>query len=392
MEDTNGIPDTLILIGYIMVGINFMATFICFVWLWVFRYSPQVQASQPFFLCLVLVGCLISTSTILALSRENTDGEDDVNTACMLIPWTYSVGFSITFGTLFAKIRRVYILFTASVDMRRVRISVVETISIIGGVLLLDVAVLTAWTIVDPLTWSRTILTTDQYGDPLSSEGHCTSDHWPVFAGIIACLHLGLLGFASVLCWMSRSIPTKFSEGKYVSIAMISNLQIFIVGLPILMILGADPKSSFFVRSVIIWMNDLVIVVMIFGNLMYSYWKDRHIDSKQALRSAMQQYSRASRNTPNQASSPHSSPNSYLSGLDSNRTMELVETGECAPQAQLEHNSIAPERDVQTKTDWKKPPEPMAAHERPQDSLAMPNTMPSSSNGDSDSSVHDWEA
>ena len=54
------------------------------------------------------------------------------------------------------------------------------------------------------------------------------------------------------------------------SIAMISNLQIFIVGVPILIILGSDPQSSFFVRSVIIWMNDLAVVTLIFGNLMYS--------------------------------------------------------------------------------------------------------------------------
>ena len=51
---------------------------------------------------------------------------------------------------------------------------------------------------------------------------------------------------------------------------MISNLQIFMVGVPILIILGTDPQASFFVRSVIIWMNDLAVVTLIFGNLMYS--------------------------------------------------------------------------------------------------------------------------
>jgi hypothetical protein len=43
---------------------------------------------------------------------------------------------------------------------------------------------------------------------------------------------------------------------------MISNLQIFVVGLPILIILGADSQSGFFVRCVIIWMNDLAVVVL----------------------------------------------------------------------------------------------------------------------------------
>jgi hypothetical protein len=45
-------------------------------------------------------------------------------------------------------------------------------------------------------------------------------------------VYLSLLGFACYLCYVSRDIPTKFSEGKYVSIAMFSNLQIFVVGVP----------------------------------------------------------------------------------------------------------------------------------------------------------------
>jgi hypothetical protein len=50
---------------------------------------------------------------------------------------------------------------------------------------------------------------------------------------------------------------------------MFSNLQIFVVGVPILMILGSSPEASFFVRTVVIWMNDSVVITLTFGNLMY---------------------------------------------------------------------------------------------------------------------------
>jgi gamma-aminobutyric acid type B receptor len=214
LEDTNGIPDTLAMVGYIMVGINFTAAGICFVWLFLNRNSPQVRVSQPMFLSLVIVGCIISTSTILAMAQENTNYDIDedsffnVHTACMAIPWLYSVGFSITFGTLFAKIRHVYVLFKAAAGTTRPTISIKETLLIIGGVLGVDVLVLTVWTVVSPLRWERTILTMDKYQVPLSSEGYCTSDDWMIFAGILAALHLALLGFASYLCYLSRDIPT----------------------------------------------------------------------------------------------------------------------------------------------------------------------------------------
>lgn len=278
-EETNLIPTTLKVLSYVMVGINFAFIAGCGAWLYWKRNSAQVRVSQPFFLSLVLLGCGISSSTILAMGQESA-GDGPVE-ACMAIPWLYSVGFSITFGSLFAKIRRVYKIFQSAATpgaVRKTAVTFRETIFVIGVVLLVDVLVLVIWTAVSPLEWQRTVLSADQFGTPLESEGHCTSDQWMAFAGLIGMLHLILLAFACYLCFVSRNIPTKFSEGKYVSIAMISNLQIFLVGVPILIILGASPQSSFFVRSVIIWMNDFVVVSLIFGNLIYGV----HIHIEQA--------------------------------------------------------------------------------------------------------------
>ena len=267
-EEQNLIPQSLLSLGWVFFSINCVTIAMCATWLFWKRTTAQVRMSQPSFLCLILVGCLISTSTILAMMQQD-DGDENTVPACMAIPWLYSVGFSITFGTLFAKIRRVYKIFKSAAEMRRQMVTFQETLSVIAVVLVLDVAILTVWTIIDPLRWERSVISADKFGDPLESEGHCTSDHWSWWIGTIAALHLVLLGFACYLCYASRDIPTKFSEGKYVSIAMVSNLQIFIVGVPILIMLGSDPVSSFFVRTVIIWMNDFMVVTLIFGNLIY---------------------------------------------------------------------------------------------------------------------------
>lgn len=49
-------------------------------------------------------------------------------------------------------------------------------------------------------------------------------------------------------------------ESKYVSIAMVSHFQIMVVvvgvGVPILDIIGADPATSFFVRSIAIYLDE----------------------------------------------------------------------------------------------------------------------------------------
>ena len=79
-----------------MIAINFSMVAGCVIWMWRYRKTVQVSVAQPFFLGLVLLGCLVSTSTIFALGVED-EGNGTVP-ACMTIPWLYSVGFSITFG------------------------------------------------------------------------------------------------------------------------------------------------------------------------------------------------------------------------------------------------------------------------------------------------------
>jgi hypothetical protein len=287
-ENVNLIPVSLKLSAYAMVGINVVTILAAAAWLAWQRNTQQVRVSQPSFLVLVLVGCLISSSTIVVLAQE--DAGDGPVSACMAIPWLYSFGFSVTFGTLFAKIRRVYILFKSAGDATRTRpeiISVKETLGLIGGVLLVDVAILVVWTVMDPLRWERWVISADQFGAPLESEGSCYSDLWSIFGGVIALLHLLLMAVACILCYVARDIPTRFQEGKYVSIAMISNLQIFVVGVPILIILGTDPQTSFFVRSVIIWMNDFAVVTLIFGNLIYQVHFDPKRTNTEVLRSKL---------------------------------------------------------------------------------------------------------
>ena len=269
-EDTNLVRDSFQIMGWVLLGINCALIIGFAVWMFWQRNSVQVKMSQPFFLCMILVGCLISTSTIGAMMQDDDGDYDQEVQACMAVPWLYSVGFCITFGSLFAKIRRVYAIFKSAAEHRQNKVTFLETLLITAGVLLVDVGILLAWTFVDPLMWERTVLRKDKFGEVLESEGHCTCEHWQWWISAIIVYHLILLAIGSYMCYVSRNIPTKFSEGKYVSISVISNLQIFAISVPILIILGnEDPEASFFIRAIIIFLNDFVIVTLIFGNLIY---------------------------------------------------------------------------------------------------------------------------
>lgn len=264
LEELNLIPDTLKICGYAMFAINLATVLFCLGWLYWKRDTPQVVVAQPLFLSLILLGCAISTSTILALTQQDSSGFGTTPIpACMIAPWLYSCGFCVTFGSLYAKIRRVRIIFESAARMHRVSVGKKETLTIVGAILSLDVTILILWTILDPLEWTRVVLSADKFGSTLESEGYCTCNHWKAWAGTIIALHGCLLLFASYTCYASRNISTVFSEGKYLAIAMVSNLQIFLVGLPVLVMIGGDPETSYFVRCIMIFVNDLAVVLLV---------------------------------------------------------------------------------------------------------------------------------
>jgi len=268
MEDLNLIPSALGTTGYVMFAVNIFLCASCALWLYWKREESKVKATQPMFLYLVLLGCVISSTAIVTLEQESP-GVGPVP-ACVATPWLYSVGFSITFGTLFAKILRVYRLFKGAENFQQVKITALSAVVNICAILSVDVIICLIWTLADPMHWTRDVTAVDKFGSPLESQGYCTSDHWAAFAFTIAGWHLALMILALGLCYVSRDISSKFSEAKPLAVVMVSQFQIFLISVPVLIIVGADGASSFFVRAAVIWLNDFSAVGILFGNLIYS--------------------------------------------------------------------------------------------------------------------------
>ena len=209
LENRNELSTGLKTVAYVMFGINVIIIFGCAIWLYWKRDTPQVQVSQPLFLLLVLLGCFVSSSTLITFANEES------NIACMATPWLYGLGFAITFGTMFAKIRRVYIIFVSAAQCKRKTVTNLETISIVAIVVGVYVILLTVWSILDPVFWDRNVVQADVYGEPLESVGYCTCERWKIWASIFVTLNLVVMCVACVFCYKARNIPTRFSEGKH---------------------------------------------------------------------------------------------------------------------------------------------------------------------------------
>ena len=101
---------------------------------------------------------------------------------------------------------------------------------------------------------------------------------------------------------------------------MISNLQIFIISIPVLVLVSNDPMTGLFIRAAVIWMNDLVVICVIFGSLMYSV----HFGTKKNVNigTAVSDYTRRERESTIAAKERKEKFVSRLSSMGSNSCAE----------------------------------------------------------------------
>mmetsp|Transcript_13688 Transcript_13688/g.29528 ORF Transcript_13688/g.29528 Transcript_13688/m.29528 type:complete len:1410 (-) Transcript_13688:45-4274(-) len=246
--------------------LNVAFAVICIVWTIYARSHPVVKAAQTPFLVLIAVGSIISSCTIIPIVSTDKEGP---NSSCMLTMWLYTLGFVFTFSPLFAKMDRVRQLFANSKSIKRTHVSSKGMLLMIFKFLLGDIGLVIAWQIAGPLVYTRDVLIRNANEDVIKSAGSCQSEQSTIFLVLIGAYHVLVLVWGSYVCYQTYGITTVFSEAKYVAVALMSNLQLLLLAIPILLIASDTPATSMFVRSGVVFLNDLSVLAFIFIPKMY---------------------------------------------------------------------------------------------------------------------------
>lgn len=231
-------------------------------WVVINRKHRVVRISQPIFLDIVILGVLILASAIFPLGVNETNAsERGCNIACAITPWLISLGFSLIFAALFSKLWRINRVFQASSTMRRVVVSEKDVILPFAILMTVNFVILLSWTLVDPMVYQRVVT------DNSETHGRCIpqGNQWKVFFSLLAILNFTALVIVNVQAYIARGISDELSESKYIGLATLSLLQIFIVGVPLLVIVHNDPSAYFFVWCGLIFVVCSSILLLIFG-------------------------------------------------------------------------------------------------------------------------------
>ncbi|XP_041780122.1 gamma-aminobutyric acid type B receptor subunit 2 [Anopheles merus] len=198
-----------------------------------FRKLKAIKLSSPKLSTITVCGCmLVYTATILLGLDHSTLPWSSVtfSTICMARIYFLSAGFSLAFGSMFAKTFRVYRIFTHSAGglCRDKILRDTQLISVIGALLLVDAFVVSFWMAADPMerhlhNLSLEISTTDRSVVYLPQVELCRSRHYESWLGMLYA-YKGLLLLVGVyMAWQTRNVKiSALNDSQYIGISVYS--------------------------------------------------------------------------------------------------------------------------------------------------------------------------
>jgi hypothetical protein len=229
------------ILSYFLVSLNVLTAVGCALFTLKHWKSAVVKASQPLLLLLICVGCILSTFVIVPLSIDQTNAIGTHDASCRSIVPLFSFGFSVTFASLFAKQYRVLIVFQRAAKMKHGQkkdTTQMFALFVIGMAIAVNFIVVVVWDSMAPFQWVIVPIVVDSFNVVTSSVGLCHSSFFWEFMTTLAVYFFCLIIIGNIISWKTKALPSKYQESKWIAYSMISNFQMFAIGLPLMLLAG----------------------------------------------------------------------------------------------------------------------------------------------------------
>ena len=227
-----------------------------------------IRQAQPTFLYILMLGCALMTSSIFTFSFDKVYGWTDasLDRACLSAPWLVSLGYIFIYSALFMKLWRL----NKVLSFRRRKVKVRQVFGPFLVICLCTVAVLIAWSVIDPLSWKRTEIneaTEESYG-------RCISRHANTFLIPLVALMGISTSACAVMAWITKDVDSRFAESKFIFYTIFVQIQVLMLGVPVLVILEfASANTTYLDRSMLVFLVVMTVVILMIGpkvNRVYS--------------------------------------------------------------------------------------------------------------------------
>ena len=241
--------------GVLAVLLGVVGGGICGLWaFWiVLKFNTKViKIAQPVFcLSFCVAAALLSLSNAVMVG-PNTSG------MCAIRPWLFNVMFDIMFGSLFLKTFRVYKIF-GNKSLSKVKVSVTDVIKTYGGIVAVDFALLLGWTLTGD---GMTAVTKEEDLAGFWTYTTTVCSDSPQFEFGTTFFKILLVGGGVYLAYITRNVPDKFAEAKWIALSI---YQVFVLGLIGLLVRASAPNAMMLVQGICVPVACSATCFCIFG-------------------------------------------------------------------------------------------------------------------------------
>jgi len=255
-------------IGYTLFGIVVLTVAASLYWTITNRQVRVVKIAQPEFLMMLSVGTLVIASSLVPLSIDDSSPNFTAQRGritCMSVPWLLCLGFTIAFSAVFAKTSRVNRLFRREHAFQRIEVKKIDVLLPFAGLMASNIITLLCWSLIDPLEYLRKDKDgLDAWGRVIATYGTCESENAVPYLVILVLLNLSVLCLSNYQVYRARNLRIEFSESKYVGMVVGSMLQVFLLGVPTLLVVQELPGAYYLTFSLMIFVISIAILGFVF--------------------------------------------------------------------------------------------------------------------------------
>ncbi|XP_071833141.1 gamma-aminobutyric acid type B receptor subunit 1-like isoform X3 [Apostichopus japonicus] len=278
VEIYEGIPTIIYVINCSLAGLGILLAIGCLIFNIYYKNQKFIKMSSPNLNSLIIIGCiLIYCSTCLAGWDIGLIDEYIFLRFCQMRVWFLSIGFVLSFGSMFSKTWRVHKV-AALKNPKRVIITDHHLFAMVGVLLLVDIVILTAWFIVNPMMVEREYLyEMEDLENLVISQPYiqyCTSYNNLYWQSALYGYKALLLIFGVFLAWETRKVTIPaLNDSKLIGLCVYNVVLLSAIGVGVNLALTTDPSISYIFSSAIQIFCTSVTLIIIFIPKMISVKK-----------------------------------------------------------------------------------------------------------------------
>lgn len=245
--EQNYLSQSFRIAGFFLFGLTVVLVLSSSIWVYLKRNHSVLKAAQPFFLQIIILGCLLVAFPIFTNSWDESYGwtEDQLAAACTSNPWLITLGTLFMYCSIASKLWRV----NSVLSFRRKVVKIQHVVWPSAFLIFVAIVLLTLWTVLEGFSWVR-IEIDEVSGESIGKCQGVNSVAWftPIFLLVVIPF---LLTF--YMAYKTNDVDSSYAESLCIYVLLLIQFQMLVVSIPVLTILEMESTDGRYIGQVMIF-------------------------------------------------------------------------------------------------------------------------------------------